>query len=332
MILFSPLNKEIYKKFIKIERLIYSTSISPEEREVLRYQYRIFLNSKINNLNRRNPKYKTYQHFLSELQDEHYQMDQSIDDLLGLFPNSEKVHNALAVATLSHMDQQYLAGTLVCPYQFHPVQVALILVNEIGIYDEKIISAALLHDVLEKSDRYDLYDIKDRFGTQIAAAVDVLTIWNPGRFTEKIKSIRDDREFAVFISLADRLHHLRNIRYAYRYHEDFINRTREIYIPVMGDTDNATEIYLIRHIKKAVKFISCEDSFKEESRTKFLSLTESGKWIQAMELMKDCGEFIPFYRDISTGRIDYVLRRDRHFVYLISIAPNGKEGRLFRGN
>ena len=59
---------------------------------------------------------------------------------------SELILRALAFAEWAHSQQTRDDGS---PYVLHPLRVANSLINELGITDCQIISAALLHDVLE---------------------------------------------------------------------------------------------------------------------------------------------------------------------------------------
>ena len=59
------------------------------------------------------------------------------------------------------------------PYIVHPLAVARIVVDEIGLGVKSVI-AALLHDVVEDTD-YTVEDIESRFGPKIALMVDGLT-------------------------------------------------------------------------------------------------------------------------------------------------------------
>ncbi len=52
------------------------------------------------------------------------------------------------------------------PYIIHPMRVALILLQELQLKDTDTIISALLHDVIESSDRQvRVSDIENRFGT-----------------------------------------------------------------------------------------------------------------------------------------------------------------------
>lgn len=104
------------------------------------------------------------------------------------------------------------------PYITHPVSVALIVANEIGLGLSAVI-AALLHDVVEDTE-YTHEDIAERFGENIAQIVDGLTkITNvydaktnaqAETFRKLLLSIPQDSRVA-FIKIADRLHNMRTM-------------------------------------------------------------------------------------------------------------------------
>lgn len=114
------------------------------------------------------------------------------------------------------------------PYITHPVAVATITANEIGLGVSAVV-AALLHDVVEDTE-YTYDDIKDRFGESIANIVDGLTkITNvydakqnvqAATFKKMLLGIPHDPRVA-FVKIADRLHNMRTI-------EDMPDGTRQI--------------------------------------------------------------------------------------------------------
>lgn len=106
------------------------------------------------------------------------------------------------------------------PYILHPIAVALIVVDEIGL-GVKSVCAALLHDVVEDTDTT-VDDIKERFGEKIATMVDGLTkIKRAGElavnnseqaenFKKMLYTLSDDVRVMI-IKLADRLHNMRTL-------------------------------------------------------------------------------------------------------------------------
>ena len=105
------------------------------------------------------------------------------------------------------------------PYIMHPIAVATIVNQEIGLGSTSI-SAALLHDVVEDTD-YTVEDIEGLFGTKIARIVDGLTKISGGIFGDKaslqaenfrklLLTMSEDVR-VVLIKMADRLHNMRTL-------------------------------------------------------------------------------------------------------------------------
>jgi len=87
-------------------------------------------------------------------------------------PPSPLLSEALATATAAHAGQiRNGAGGM--PYIEHPVAVAELL-TEHGCDDEEVLAAALLHDVVEKSEAT-VDDLDEQFGARVAALVAALS-------------------------------------------------------------------------------------------------------------------------------------------------------------
>ena len=103
------------------------------------------------------------------------------------------------------------------PYVFHPIEVARICYDEIGLGATSVISA-LLHDVVEDTETT-LEDIKEMFGDKITKIVDGLTkldgTYNvENKQAENFKKVLSSLVYDVrvaLIKMADRLHNLRTI-------------------------------------------------------------------------------------------------------------------------
>ncbi|MEL6852023.1 MAG: RelA/SpoT family protein, partial [Bacteroidota bacterium] len=107
------------------------------------------------------------------------------------------------------------------PYILHPLEVARIVVVEMGIEDPTSVVCALLHDVVEDTDA-ELGDIRREFGNKAMEIIDGLTkISGSSRidrmdstqaenFRKILLTISDDIR-VVLIKLADRLHNMRTI-------------------------------------------------------------------------------------------------------------------------
>lgn len=105
------------------------------------------------------------------------------------------------------------------PYIMHPIAVAKIVCNEIGLGSTSICSA-LLHDVVEDTD-YTVEDIENIFGPKIAQIVDGLTKISGGIFGDRasvqaenfkklLLTMSDDIR-VILIKMADRLHNMRTL-------------------------------------------------------------------------------------------------------------------------
>ena len=81
------------------------------------------------------------------------------------------IREAFEVAVDAHKNQRRKSGEA---YIFHPIAVAKIVAQEIGL-DATSIAAALLHDVVEDNENYTLADIERLFGPTVAKIVDGLT-------------------------------------------------------------------------------------------------------------------------------------------------------------
>ncbi len=157
------------------------------------------------------------------------------------------VKKAFDFANQAHRNVRRRSGE---PYMLHPIQVAEIVIDEIGL-GYKSISAALLHDVVEDTS-YTIDDIRNLFGDDIALLVDGLTkiktvLDNEDRkrgpisSTESIEAenlkrilltLNDDVR-VVLIKLADRLHNCRTIEFMPEHKRDkILSETMFIFIPL----------------------------------------------------------------------------------------------------
>lgn len=155
--------------------------------------------------------------------DEMVQIRAKFDELLTIMGSKlqeeDKVmlEKAFLLATEAHKYQRRKSGE---PYIFHPIEVARICLEEIGLGPTALI-CALLHDVVEDTP-VTLEEIKGQFGPKVAIIVDGLTKLDGTYNLENVESpqaenfkkvlstlIVDVR--VVLIKMADRLHNLRTI-------------------------------------------------------------------------------------------------------------------------
>ena len=126
------------------------------------------------------------------------------------------IRKAFNLSVEAHSTQRRKTGE---PYIFHPISVAKIVANEIGLGATSI-AAALLHDVVEDT-KYTVNDIERLFGDTVARIVSGLT---------KISSLKKDKDHSIqaenfrkmlltlhddvrviLIKVADRLHNMQTM-------------------------------------------------------------------------------------------------------------------------
>lgn len=134
-------------------------------------------------------------------------------------PHRKKVDiitKAFNFARQAHKGVRRLSGE---PYIMHPIAVAQIACEEMGLGSTSI-CAALLHDVVEDTD-YSVEDLENIFGSKIAMIVDGLTKISGGIFGDKasaqaenfkklLLTMSDDIR-VILIKICDRLHNMRTL-------------------------------------------------------------------------------------------------------------------------
>ena len=128
------------------------------------------------------------------------------------------IRKAFDVAVDAHSEQRRKSGEA---YIFHPIAVARIVASEIGL-DANSIAAALLHDVVEDCQRYNIKDIEQLFGETVARIVNGLTkisnikkdmnvSMQAENFRRMLLTLHDDIR-VIIIKIADRLHNMQTIQ------------------------------------------------------------------------------------------------------------------------
>lgn len=140
--------------------------------------------------------------------------------------DKKEIRKAFDMALESHKDMRRKSGE---PYIYHPIAVAQIAAEEIGLGTTSIV-CALLHDVVEDTDMT-LEDIEREFGKKTAKIIDGLTKisgvfdYNSSlqaeNFRKMLLTLADDVR-VILIKLADRLHNMRTM--------DFMPRQKQLKI------------------------------------------------------------------------------------------------------
>ena len=166
--------------------------------------------------------------------------ENSLDDII-------KTTRAFGMATRVHLGE-FRDGSRAEPYINHPLRVALILTEELKIYDVNLVCAALLHDVIEKRDENKSLtedEIKKEAGEYVYSIV---------RALDKPKIVSEERERLLneyfermkraskairYVKLADELDNLRSLKNSV--HKNMILRYKEeverYVVPIAEKTD-----------------------------------------------------------------------------------------------
>ena len=148
------------------------------------------------------------------------------------------IRRALDLAIDAHKDQYRKSGE---PYVFHPISVAKIVAEKIGL-DANSIAAALLHDVVEDS-RFNIDKVSSLFGEKIAKIVEGLTKISKLKkdkilsiqsenFRKMLLTLNDDVR-VILIKIADRLHNMRTMEsMSYEKQIKISSETLYIYAPI----------------------------------------------------------------------------------------------------
>jgi len=130
--------------------------------------------------------------------------------------DKDLIRKAFDIALDAHSNQRRKTGE---PYIFHPIAVAKIVANEIGL-DATSIASALLHDVVEDT-TYTIDDMEHLFGKPIAKIVKGLTKISrlnkeqdasiqAENFRKMLLTLNDDVR-VILIKIADRLHNMQTM-------------------------------------------------------------------------------------------------------------------------
>src|ERR1700704_2532221 len=213
--------------------------------------------------------------------------------------DKELVRTAFAMAAEAHKTMRRKSGE---PYILHPLAVARICVEEIGLGIRSTI-CALLHDTVEDTD-ITLEDIERDFGSEIARIVDGLTKIanvidvNASQQAENFKKILltlTDDPRVILIKLADRVHNMRTLDSMKREKQLKISsETVYVYAPLahrMGLYNIKTELEDL-----AMKYLEPEE-YKEIARKLAETKRERSRYIN---------EFIkPLKEKLEKGQFEF---------------------------
>jgi guanosine-3',5'-bis(diphosphate) 3'-pyrophosphohydrolase len=126
-----------------------------------------------------------------------------------------RLDQAAGYAQAHHGDQRRPTGA---PYMEHLLEALEVLVRGAGVTDPEILCAAVLHDVVEDTDRT-VDDVRAVFGPRVAELVGWVTIPEPGPGQDKasvkeeyLRGLRHAPRDAIVVKLADRASNAQTLR------------------------------------------------------------------------------------------------------------------------
>ncbi len=192
------------------------------------------------------------------------------------------IRKAFEVAVENHKDMRRKSGE---PYIYHPIAVAQIAAEEIGLGTTSIV-CALLHDVVEDTSMT-LEDIERGFGKKVAMIIDGLTkisgVFDTNsslqaeNFRKMLLTLADDVR-VILIKLADRLHNMRTMEFMPRDKQlKLSSETVYLYAPlahrlglytIKSELEDLSMKYMER---ETYQFIKKKLNEKKAEREKFIS-------------------------------------------------------------
>jgi len=214
--------------------------------------------------------------------------------------DKKMIRLAFDMAVEAHSDQRRKSGEA---YIFHPISVAKIVANQIGL-DATSICAALLHDVVEDT-RYSLQDIERLLGVTVAKIVHGLTkisrlkkdkniSLQAENFRKMLLTLNDDVR-VIIIKIADRLHNMQTMDAMPEYKQVKIaSETLYIYAPLahrIGLYNVKTELedFSLKYTEPQ-RFQSIKDKIEETKESQEAYIKSFSKFL-TQELSKERFKF-----------------------------------------
>lgn len=195
--------------------------------------------------------------------------------------DAKLIKKAFNISNEAHKEMRRKSGE---PYIYHPLEVALVCVEEIGLGTTSIVSA-LLHDVVEDTE-WELEDIDREFGPKVTQIIDGLTkisgVFEYGssqqaeNFRKMLLTLSDDVR-VILIKLADRLNNMRTLESMPRHKQlKIASETMYLYAPLAhrlglyAIKSELEDLYLKYTDTETYEFIVNKISETRTSRNRFI--------------------------------------------------------------
>jgi GTP pyrophosphokinase len=225
--------------------------------------------------------------------------------------DAKRIKKAFKIAVEAHKDMRRKSGE---PYIYHPIAVAQICVDEIGLGPTSII-CALLHDVVEDT-TITLPEINKNFGEKVTRIIDGLTktagkfemgsSQQAENFRKMLLTLSDDMR-VIMIKIADRLHNMRTLE----------NMPRDKQLKIASET-----IFIYAPLAHRLGF----HSIKSELEDLYLKFTDPDSYYDIRDKLKATrasrdrfvAKFIePIEQDLKEQGFDFTIKGRPKSIYSI---------------
>ncbi|MGA0373160.1 MAG: RelA/SpoT family protein [Flavobacteriaceae bacterium] len=223
------------------------------------------------------------------------------------------IRSAFDTAVDAHRNQRRKSGE---PYVFHPISVAKIVAQQIGL-DATSIAAALLHDVVEDSE-YSFEDIEKLFGSDVMRIVEGLTkisklskesnvSLQAENFRKLLLTLSDDIR-VIIIKIADRLHNMQTLDSIPEYKQIKIaSETLYIYAPL----SHRIGLYNIKTELEDLSF-----KYTESERYEYIKNKIEGSREEQDEYIKSFSDIIQFA--LAKEKLKYQIKGRSKSIFSIN--------------
>ena len=223
------------------------------------------------------------------------------------------IRSAFDTAVDAHRNQRRKSGE---PYVFHPISVAKIVAQQIGL-DATSIAAALLHDVVEDTE-YSFEDIEKLFGSDVMRIVEGLTkisklskesnvSLQAENFRKLLLTLSDDIR-VIIIKIADRLHNMQTLDSIPEYKQIKIaSETLYIYAPL----SHRIGLYNIKTELEDLSF-----KYTESERYEYIKNKIEGSREEQDEYIKSFSNIIQFA--LAKEKLKYQIKGRSKSIFSIN--------------
>lgn len=225
--------------------------------------------------------------------------------------DTKNIRKAFNIALEAHKNMRRKSGE---PYIYHPIAVARICAEEIGLGTTSIISA-LLHDTVEDTE-LTLDDVESMFGKKVARIIDGLTkitgfvdnteSIQAENFRKVLLTMADDVR-VILIKLADRLHNMRTLE----------SMSKEKQLKIASETEYLYAPLAHRLGLNAIK-VELEDlSLKFREPVAYNEILEKLQKTQAVRNRFISAFIVPIKRELDKSGLKYEIKSRTKSVHSI---------------